>query len=109
MWAFSRTGRHYVKGCPLAIRSLGIRSVELLRCYALRKTIEMQRPHDLTAKTDAQSLVIKLMDYHVVFSPMSGASFERATCINLTRHPYGPDAERSEPRERMAGATTSLA
>jgi hypothetical protein len=29
------------------------------------------------------------MDYHVVFARMIGASFERATCINLTRHPYG--------------------
>jgi hypothetical protein len=41
------------KGLPLAFRSLGIRSVEPLRRYALRKTIEMQKPHDLTAKTDA--------------------------------------------------------
>jgi hypothetical protein len=77
------------KGLPLAFRSLGIRSFEPLRRYALRKTLEMQRPSDMTTKTDAQSLVVKLMDYHVVFAQMIGASFERATFINLTRHPYG--------------------
>ena len=77
------------KGLPLAFRSLGIQSVEPLRRYALRKTLEMQRPSDVTTKTDALSLVVKLMDYHVVFAQMIGASFERATFINLTRHPYG--------------------
>lgn len=77
------------KGLPLAFRSLGIRSVEPLRRYAHRKTLEMQRPSDMTRKTDARSLVVKLMDYHIVFAQMIGASFERATVINLTRHPYG--------------------
>jgi Sulfotransferase family len=77
------------KGAPLAFRSLGIQSFEPLRRYALKKTLEMQRPNDVTAKTDARSLVVKLMDYHIVFAQMIGASFERATFINLTRHPYG--------------------
>jgi hypothetical protein len=77
------------KGLPLAFRSLGIRSVEPLRRYALRKTLEMQRPNDVTTKPDARSLVVKLMDYHIVFAEMIGTSFERATFVNLTRHPYG--------------------
>jgi hypothetical protein len=77
------------KGLPLAFRSLGIRSFEPLRRYALRKTLEMQRPNDVTTKADARSLVVKLMDYHIVFAQMIGASFERATFVNLTRHPYG--------------------
>jgi hypothetical protein len=77
------------KGVPLAFRSFGIHSFEPLRRYALRKTLEMQRPSDVTTKTDARSLVVKLMDYHIVFAEMIGASFERATFINLTRHPYG--------------------
>jgi len=49
----------------------------------------MQRPADVATKTDARSLVVKLMDYHIVFAQMIGTSFERATFINLTRHPYG--------------------
>ena len=77
------------KGLPLAFRSLGIRSFEPLRRYALRKTLEMQRPNDARIKTDARNLVVKLMDYHIVFAQMIGASFERAAFINLTRHPYG--------------------
>ena len=77
------------KGLPLAFRSLGIRSFEPLRRYALRKTLEMQRPNDVTTKPDARSLVVKLMDYHIVFARMIGSSFERATFVNLTRHPYG--------------------
>ena len=77
------------KGLPLAFRSLGIRSFEPLRRYALRKTLEMQRPNDVTTKPDARSLVVKLMDYHIVFAEMIGTSFERATFVNLTRHPYG--------------------
>ena len=77
------------KGLPLAFRSLGIRSFEPLRRYALRKTLEMQRPNDVTTKPDARSLVVKLMDYHIVFAEMIGRSFERATFVNLTRHPYG--------------------
>jgi hypothetical protein len=83
------TRRALRKGTPLAFRSLGIQSFEPLRRYALRKTLEMQRPSDMTTKTDAQSLVVKLMDYHIVFAQMIGASFERATFINLARHPYG--------------------
>jgi hypothetical protein len=77
------------KGVPLAFRSVGIRSFEPLRRYALRKTLEMQRPSDIATKADARSLVVKLMDYHIVFAQMIGASFERATFVNLTRHPYG--------------------
>jgi hypothetical protein len=77
------------KGLPLAFRSLGIQSFEPLRRYALRKMLEMQRPTDVATKTDARSLVVKLMDYHIVFAQMIGASFDRATFINLTRHPYG--------------------
>lgn len=77
------------KGFPLAFRSLGIQSFEPLRRYALRKMLEMQRPTDAATKTDARSLVVKLMDYHIVFAQMIGASFDRATFINLTRHPYG--------------------
>jgi hypothetical protein len=77
------------KGVPLAFRSLGIESLEPLRRYAFRKTLEMQRPNDVAAKPDALSLVVKLMDYHIVFTQMIAASFERATIVNLTRHPYG--------------------
>ena len=83
------TRRALRKGAPLAFRSFGIQSFEPLRRYALRKTLEMQRPDDLTTKTDARSVVVKLMDYHIVFAQMIGASFEQATFINLTRHPYG--------------------
>jgi Sulfotransferase family len=77
------------KGVPLVFRSLGIGSFEPLRRYALRKTLEMRRPSDVTTKTDARSLVVKLMDYHIVFAQMIGTSFEQATFVNLTRHPYG--------------------
>lgn len=77
------------KGLLLTFRSLGIRTFKPLRRYALRKTLEMQRPNDVTTKTDARSLVVKLMDYHIVFAQMIGTSFERATFVNLTRHPYG--------------------
>jgi Sulfotransferase family len=77
------------KGILLAFRSLGIRSFEPLRRYALGKTLEMQRPNDVTTKPDARNLVVKLMDYHIVFAEMIGTSFERATFVNLTRHPYG--------------------
>jgi hypothetical protein len=83
------TKKTFRKGLPLAFRSLGIQSFEPLRRYALKKTLEMQRPADVKTKTDARSLVVKLMDYHIVFAQMIGASFERATFINLTRHPYG--------------------
>jgi hypothetical protein len=77
------------KGVALAFWSLGVNSFEPLRRYALRKTLEMRRLNDLTTKTDARSLVVKLMDYHIVFAPMISGSFDRATLINLTRHPYG--------------------
>jgi hypothetical protein len=77
------------KGLLLASRSRGIRSSEPLRRYALAKTFEMQRPSDVATKTDARSLVVKLMDYYIVFARMIGKSFEQATFINLTRHPYG--------------------
>ena len=77
------------KAVPIAFRSLGIQSFEPLRRYALRKTLEMRRPSDVATKTDARSLVVKLMDYHIVFAQMIGRSFERATFVNLTRHPYG--------------------
>jgi hypothetical protein len=77
------------KGLLLAGRSLGIESSEHLRRYALAKTCEMQRPRDVATKTDARSLVVKLMDYYIVFARMIGKSFEQATFINLTRHPYG--------------------
>lgn len=77
------------KGAPLGFRSLGIQSFEPLRRYALRKTLEMRMPNDITTKIDARSLVVKLMDYHIVFAQMIGRSFEQATFINLTRHPYG--------------------
>ena len=77
------------RGLTRAFRSLGLESCEPLRRHALRKTLEMQRPNDVTTRTNAQSLVVKLMDYHIVFAEMVGSSFERATFINLTRHPYG--------------------
>lgn len=77
------------RGVPLVFRSLGIESLEPLRRYAFRKTLEMQRPNDVATKPDAGSLVVKLMDYHIVFAQMIAASFERATVVNLTRHPYG--------------------
>jgi Sulfotransferase family len=77
------------KGLLLACRSLGIRSPEPLRRYALRKTLEIQRPSDVAEKADARNLVVKLMDYYIMFAEMIGGSFERATFINLMRHPYG--------------------
>ena len=55
----------------------------------LWEDVEMQRPVDVTTKADARSLVVKLMDYYIVFAEMIGASFEQATFVNLTRHPYG--------------------
>jgi hypothetical protein len=81
--------RRLRKALLAACGSRAIRSSAPFRRYALGKTCEMQRPVDVTTKTDAQSLVVKLMDYHIVFAEMIGASFERATFINLTRHPYG--------------------
>jgi hypothetical protein len=81
--------RRLRKGLLLASRSPGIRSSEPLRRYALAKTCEMQRPSDVATKTDARSLVVKLMDYYIAFARMIGKSFEQATFINLTRHPYG--------------------
>jgi hypothetical protein len=77
------------KGAVLAFRSLGIRSFEPLKRYAFRKTIEMQRPSDLAQKPEALSCVIKLMDYHIVFSDMIRRSFDSTTFVNLIRHPYG--------------------
>jgi hypothetical protein len=77
------------KGLLLAFRSLGIGSAEPLRRYAFGKTLEMQRPNDVLAKSDARSLVVKVMDYHIIFGQMIASSFARATFINLTRHPYG--------------------
>jgi hypothetical protein len=81
--------RRLRKALFVASRSAAIRSSAAFRRYALSKTREMQRPADVATKTDARSLVVKLMDYHIVFAQMIGASFERATFINLTRHPYG--------------------
>jgi hypothetical protein len=81
--------RRLRKGLLLASRSPGIRSSEPLRRYALAKTCEIQRPSDVVTKAGARSLVVKLMDYYIVFARMIGKSFERATFINLTRHPYG--------------------
>jgi hypothetical protein len=81
--------RRLRKALLLACGSAGIRSSAPFRRYALGKTCEMQRPVDVTTKTDARSLVVKLMDYHIVFAQMIGTSFERATFVTLTRHPYG--------------------
>ena len=89
MWAFSDPGRRCAKDYSWHFGHLAFESFEPLRRYALRKTLEMQRPNDVTTKTDARSLVVKLMDYHIVFAQMIGTSFERATFVNLTRHPYG--------------------
>ena len=89
MWAFSGAGRPCAKDYSWHFGHLAFRSFEPLRRYALRKTLEMQRPDDVTTKPDARSLVVKLMDYHIVFAEMIGSSFERATFVNLTRHPYG--------------------
>jgi hypothetical protein len=56
-------------GFLLAYRSLGIRSFEPLR-RSLGKTLEMQKPDDVSAKTETWSLVVKLMDYHIAFAQM---------------------------------------
>lgn len=77
------------KAALLAFRSLDIDSFEPLRRYAFGKTIAMQRPDDLAKKNGARSCVIKLMDYHIVFSEMIRRSFKSTTFVNLTRHPYG--------------------
>jgi len=81
--------RRLRKALFVASRSAAIRSSAAFQRYALSKTREMQRPADVATKTDARSLVVKLMDYHIVFAQMIGTSFERATFVNLTRHPYG--------------------
>jgi Sulfotransferase family len=70
-------------------RSFGIESFEPLRRYAFAKTLQMLSPIDLVAKADARTCVVKLMDYHIVFSEMIRRSFRLATFVNLTRHPYG--------------------
>jgi hypothetical protein len=49
----------------------------------------MQRSADAAVKSDARSLVVKVMDYHIVFADMIADSFPRAEFINLERHPYG--------------------
>jgi sulfotransferase family protein len=77
------------KGLLVGFESLGIRSAEPLRRYALGKLIEMQRPRDMSTKPDARFVVTKLMDHHIIFSEMIARSFQRAKFINLTRHPYG--------------------
>lgn len=77
------------KGLVVAFESLGIRSAEPLRRYALGKMIETQRPRDMSTKPDARFVVTKLMDHHIIFSEMIARSFQRAKFINLTRHPYG--------------------
>lgn len=77
------------KGVPLAFRSLGIRSAKPLQRYAYGRTLDTQRPKDVTAKSDARSLVVKVMDYHIVFGHMIAGSFPRSTFVNLERHPYG--------------------
>ena len=82
-------GRRCVKDYSWHFGHLAFRSIDPLGRYAYRKTLEMQRPNDVTSKPDARSLVVKLMDYHIVFAEMIGSSFERATFVNLTRHPYG--------------------
>ena len=82
--------RRRLRKVLLAVCGLGaIRSSAPFQRYTLGKTREMQRPLDVATKADARSLVVKLMDYHLVFAQTIGASFERATFINLTRHPYG--------------------
>jgi hypothetical protein len=81
--------RRLRKALLVACGSAAIRSSAPFRRYALSKTCEMQRPADVTTKTDARSLVVKLMDHYIVFAQMIGASFEQAMFINLTRHPYG--------------------
>jgi hypothetical protein len=82
--------RHAVrKGATQAFSSLGLKSFEPLRRYALRKTLEARDPDDLAAKPDARACVVKLMGYHLVFSEMIRRSFEQATFVNLVRHPYG--------------------
>jgi Sulfotransferase family len=77
------------KGLIVAFKSLGIRSAEPLRRYALGKMIEMQHPRDVSTKPVAHFVVIKLMDHHIIFAEMIARSFQRAKFINLTRHPYG--------------------
>ena len=89
MWLFSaREG-----GCAgRSLRCVGQRPSDRPRHSSgtrCGKTREMQRPVDVATKPDARSLVVKLMDYHLVFAQTIGASFERATFINLKRHPYG--------------------
>jgi hypothetical protein len=77
------------KGAVLAFRALGMSSFEPMRRYVLKKTIQMQRPDDLAVKAEARFCVVKLMDYHIVFSEMIRRSFRWTTFVNLTRHPYG--------------------
>jgi Sulfotransferase family len=81
--------RRLRKALLLVGRSAAIRSSKPLRRYALAKTCGMERPTDIATKTDARSIVVKLMDFHVTFAQMIGASFQEAAFINLTRHPYG--------------------
>ena len=71
------------RGLVVVFESLGIRSAEPLRRYALRKMIEMQRPRDLNTKGDARFVVTKPMDHHIIFSEMIARSFQRANFVNL--------------------------
>jgi hypothetical protein len=73
IWHFGRSALNRSSRCG-ATRSGNARDAEAERC---------------SHKPDARSLVVKLMDYHIVFAQMIAASFERGTIVNLTRHPYG--------------------
>lgn len=77
------------KAAVFVFRSLGIDSFEPLRRYAFKKTLDLQRPDELASKNEARSCVVKLMDYHIVFSDMIRRSFQSTAFVNLTRHPYG--------------------
>ena len=93
------------KGVPLAFRSLGIRSAKPLQRYAYGRTLDTQRPKDVTAKSDARSLVVKLMDYHIVFGHMIAGSFPLFNVRQSRATPLRPvrelDTKRLDSRARL--------
>jgi glycosyltransferase involved in cell wall biosynthesis len=90
-WHDGVFGRRRVarKLAVLAFNRFHIESFEPLRRYAFEKTLQILSPTDLADKIDAKTCVIKLMDYHIVFSALIRRSFRETTLVTLTRHPYG--------------------
>ena len=72
-----------------AFALLGVDSVEPLRRFAHRRVLAKIDAADVDAKLDADRVVMKLMDYHIVFADMIQRSFASTQFVILTRHPHG--------------------